>query len=202
MNSDLRYCYLIVTNPIHNTACKWTGLSVVIAMGPGNPPAVRVRGPKTVRFGSRTVLKPDPLSLGGPNLDPYPSNRGFFPGLPRLVGSNPRFCVSSLLFMVSLGYLTANRKIFTFVGQYSFQMNLLPLVLKWRETRSVPHPEHHSQWCVNDFWSCIMGNLGGNWMQTIINEILDVFQTKRDSDLLPARFWKWASTEHQRFLGL
>ena len=28
-------------------------------------------------FGSRTVLKPDPLLLGGPNLDPYPLTRGF-----------------------------------------------------------------------------------------------------------------------------
>jgi len=31
-----------------------------------------------------------------------------------------------------------------------------------------------------------MGNLGGDWMQTIINEILAVFQRKRESDMLAA----------------
>ena len=46
------------------------GLRVVLATGPGNPPAVRVRTGKTVRFGSRTVQKPDPQRLGGPNPDP------------------------------------------------------------------------------------------------------------------------------------
>ena len=30
-----------------------------------------------VRFCSRTVQKPDPLLLGGPNPDPYPLTRGF-----------------------------------------------------------------------------------------------------------------------------
>ena len=52
-------------------------LEVVLATGPGNPPAVRVWTAITGRFSSRTAQLPDPLTLGGPNPDPYPSTRGF-----------------------------------------------------------------------------------------------------------------------------
>jgi len=48
------------------TSCS----QVVLAMGPGDPPAVRVWTAKTGRLGSRPVQKPDPLTLGGPNPDP------------------------------------------------------------------------------------------------------------------------------------
>jgi len=50
---------------------------LVLATGPGNPPAVRVWTAKTGQFGSRPVQQPDLLTLGGPNPDPYPSTRGF-----------------------------------------------------------------------------------------------------------------------------
>jgi hypothetical protein len=50
---------------------------IVLATGPGNPPAVRVWTAKTGWFGSRTGQKPDPQTLGGPNPDPYPSTRVF-----------------------------------------------------------------------------------------------------------------------------
>jgi len=61
--------------------CVWTTeLSiepwVVLATGPGNPPAVRVWTAKMGRFGSRTIQKPDLQTLGGPNPDLYPSTRG------------------------------------------------------------------------------------------------------------------------------
>jgi len=56
-----------------------------------------------------------------------------------------------------------------------------------RDTR-LPHPEHDSQQHVNDFWSCIMTNLDGDWMQTIINDVLAVFQPKRESNTLAAPF--------------
>jgi hypothetical protein len=52
-------------------------LSLVLATGPGNPPAVRVWSAKMSRFGSRPGQTPDPLTLGGPNPDPYPSISGF-----------------------------------------------------------------------------------------------------------------------------
>jgi len=38
---------------------------VVLATGPGNPPAVRVLNGGSVRFGSRTGQKLDPRCLGG-----------------------------------------------------------------------------------------------------------------------------------------
>ena len=49
----------------------------MLATGPGNPPAVRVWTAKTGRFGSKPGQKPDPLTLGRPNPDPYPSTRVF-----------------------------------------------------------------------------------------------------------------------------
>jgi len=52
-------------------------MAVVLATGRGNLPAVRVWTTKTGRFSSRTVQKHDPQTLGGPNLDPYPSTHGF-----------------------------------------------------------------------------------------------------------------------------
>jgi hypothetical protein len=69
-------------------------------------------------------------------------------------------------------------------------MNLPPLKSKSKETQFLPHPEHISKWRVNEFWSCIMCNLGGNWMQMIINEVLAAFESKRDSDTLLAPFQK------------
>jgi len=49
---------------------------LVQATGAGNPPAVRVWTAETGRFGSRPIQKPEQLTLGGPNPDPYPSTRG------------------------------------------------------------------------------------------------------------------------------
>ena len=87
---------------------------LVLATGPGNPPAVRVRTGKTVQFGSRTIQKPDPQRLGGLNPDPYPSTRGICrvwlaPSVP-ISGSVFRV----FLFMVAFRYPTVNRKILTF----------------------------------------------------------------------------------------
>jgi len=88
--------------------------TIVLATGPGNPPAVRVRTGKMVRFSSGTVQKPDPQRLGGPNPDPYPSIRGccrvsLDPSVP-ISGSVFRV----FLFMVALRFPTVNRKILTF----------------------------------------------------------------------------------------
>ena len=69
---------------------------LVLATGPGNPPAVRVWTAKTGRFGSRPVQETDPLTLGGPNPDPYPSTRGF-----RRVWLDPSVPISGSAFRVS-----------------------------------------------------------------------------------------------------
>jgi len=57
--------------------CRAAPSEVVLAMGPGNLPAVGVWTRKTVRFGSRPRQNPDPQPLHGPNPYPYPSTRGF-----------------------------------------------------------------------------------------------------------------------------
>jgi len=80
-------------NSIGKGPCEWW---LVLATGPGNPPAVRVWTAKTGRFGSRTVQKPDLQTLGGPNPDPYPSTRGL-----RRVWLDPSVPISGSAFRVS-----------------------------------------------------------------------------------------------------
>jgi len=55
---------------------------------------------------------------------------------------------------------------------------------------------------VNDFWSCIIGNLNVDWLRPFINVVLAGFIGKRESNTLPAPFWIWASMECQRSLVL
>jgi hypothetical protein len=95
---------------------------IVLAVGPGNPPAVRIRTAKTVWFSSKPVRKPNPLHRGWPNPDPYPSTRGF--GQIWLDPSDP---ISSsgfwiCLFIVAFRYPIANRKILTLVYCCPFVM--------------------------------------------------------------------------------
>jgi hypothetical protein len=113
----------------------------VLATGPGNPPAVRVCTGKTVRFGSRPVQKPDPELLGGPNLYPYPSTRGFCrvwldPSVP--VSGSP-FRV--FLFIVAVIYVTVMCKILTLVHHSLYWFHWQPLYSKQGETCSLLHPE-------------------------------------------------------------
>ena len=88
--------------------------------------------------------------------------------------------------MVAFRYLTVNRKILTLVHHYLCLMYWQPLYSKQIETRSVPHPGNDCQQSVNDFWSCILGNLSGDWLQIFIKEVLAIFIGKRESDILPA----------------
>ena len=39
------------------------------------------------------------------------------------------------------------------------------------EVCSRPHPDYESQWSVKNFWSYFLGNLSGDWMQTLLNEV-------------------------------
>ena len=89
---------------------------IVLATGPGCPPAVWVRTVKTVRCASRTLQKPNPQRLGGPNPDPYLSTCRFCRvwlalSVP-ISGSGFRV----FLFMVAFRYPTVNHKILTFAN--------------------------------------------------------------------------------------
>jgi len=84
---------------------------LVLATGPGDPPAVQVWTAKTGRFGSRTVQKPNPLNLGGPILHPYPSTRGF-----RRVWLDPSVPISGSAFRVS--YLWSHSDMLLLIVKY------------------------------------------------------------------------------------
>jgi len=64
-------------------------------------------------------------------------------------------------------------------------MNWQPLYIQTRLTRLVPHPENDSQPRVNDFCSCIRGNIHGDWMQMIITDVLAVLQLETERDMAP-----------------
>jgi hypothetical protein len=69
---------------------------LVLATGPGNPPAVRVWTTKTGRFKFKPIQTPDPLTVGGPHPDPYTSTSRF-----RRVCLDPAVPISGSAFRVS-----------------------------------------------------------------------------------------------------
>jgi len=171
----------------------------VLATGVGDQPEVRVWTREMVRFGSRPIQIPNPLLLGCPNPALYLSTHRF-----RRVWPDPLGPVSSCAFwvvlcMVAFRYCTVNRKILTMVHCCSFWMYWPPLWSKNVDKRYLHHPGNEHQWYVNDFRSCILGNLSGHWMQIVITEVLASFIGKSGSDTLPAPSWKWMSNEHQPF---
>jgi len=103
--------------------------------------------------------------------------------------------------MFSSRYATGNRKILTLVCHGWFSM-YWPSEWSIRiDTRTLPHPQNESQWSVNNSWSCILGNLGGDRLQIVINEVLAAIIRKRESEMLPAPSGKWMSTECERLLA-
>jgi len=49
------------------------------------------------------------------------------------------------------------------------------------------HPwQNERQRSVNDSWSCILGNLGGDRLRIVINELFAAILDKRDGKILPA----------------
>jgi len=111
---------------------------VVLTMGPANLPAVRIWTAKTGRFSSRPVENPDPLLLGGPNPDPYPSTHKFCQlwqdPLVRICDSVSR--VSQCI--VAFRYATSNRKILAFVQRCLFWIYWPPWWSKHTEASSLP----------------------------------------------------------------
>jgi len=155
----------------------------VLAMGSGNLPAIQVWSRKTVRFGSRTFQKPDWLLHGGPNHASYPSTRGFRRDWLDPSGPISGSAFRVFLFMVAFRYPTVICKILTMVMHCHFLMNWQPSYSKQVEWRSLPHPENECHWSVNDWWSCILGNLSGAWSHVSINKCLAAFMNNWANDI-------------------
>jgi hypothetical protein len=114
---------------------------LVLATGPGNPPAVRVWTGKTVQFRSSTVQYPDLVLLGGQNPYLYPSTRGFClvwldPSVP---ASGSPFRV--VLFIVTVTYVTVMCKISTLIHHSLYLFHWQPLYSKQGETSSLLRAE-------------------------------------------------------------
>ena len=159
---------------------------VLLAKGPGDPPAFRLWNGKTVRFVSTTVQEPDRPLVGGPNPAPYPSIRGSRRGWLDLSAAFSGFAFQVVLVMVAFRYLNVNCIILTMVCQCSLWMNRPPLCSKYVVKRSLPHPENERQWSINNFRSCTLGNQSGYWLQLVITEIMASFICKHRSNTLPA----------------
>jgi len=171
-----------IENSFLNLVCPF---QVVLATGPGNPPAVYVWTGTTVRLGSRTDQQHEPLFPGGPNAALYPSICGF-----RRVWLDPSGPISGYAFrvgpfMVAFRYPTFNRKILTMVRQCSFWMYWPPLQSKYVDRRSLPHPGNERQWSVNDFRSSILDTQSRHWLQIVIIEVLASFIGESKCDTLP-----------------
>jgi len=75
--SSDKYVFLWLLCMITSWMLVHNAMRLVLTMGPGNPRTVQVWTGETVQFSSKTVQKPDPLLLGGPNLDSYPLTHRF-----------------------------------------------------------------------------------------------------------------------------
>ena len=53
------------------------------------------------------------------------------------------------------------------------------------DTRALPDPKNERQRSVNDCWSCVLGNLGGDRLDTVIYNVLAAIIAKRESEMLP-----------------
>jgi len=153
-------------------------LSLALATGPGNTPAVWVWTSRMVQFDSRTIQKPDPLLHGGQNPAPYPSPRRFCQAWLDRSSPITRSAFRVFLFRVAFSYHTVNCKILTMVLHCHFNMYWQPLYSKQVERRSLPHPENERQWTINNWWSCIQGNLSGTWSHVSINKWSAAFTRK------------------------
>jgi hypothetical protein len=52
----------------------------------------------------------------------------------------------------------------------------------------MPDPGNKCQHSLKDLKSCMLGNVSGDWMQTMIYEVLAAFIGERGSDILCGKF--------------
>jgi len=72
------------------------------------------------------------------------------------------------LFIVAFSYATANCIILTLVHNCPFLMCGPPSKSNTGETHCLAHPENQSQLLIYEFYSCILRNLSGKWMEHCI----------------------------------
>jgi len=159
---------------------------LVLATGLSTLPLIRVWTGKTSRFGSRPVQEPNPLLLGGPNANPYQSTHRFRRVWHVPLGPISGSAFRGLLCMVAFRYPTVNLKISTMVCHCSIWMYWLPYKSPNGETCTQPLPGNEHQQSVNNFWSCVLYHLTGDWLQTVITDVLASIEGKRGCDALPA----------------
>jgi len=82
----------------------------------------------------------------------------------------------------------------------SYRNSWPPLEAKQILIASLPHLENERQSCINDFWSCVLGNHTIDRLETVKMEFLAAIMGKPDWNTLPAPSWQWASTERQQLL--
>jgi hypothetical protein len=46
--------------------------------------------------------------------------------------------------------------------------------------------QNEHQWSINDSWSCVLDNLGGDRLYIVIYEVFAVFTGQKETDTLPA----------------
>jgi len=143
---------------------------LVLATGPGNPPAVRVWTTEMAWFGSKPAQKPDPLTLGGPNLDPYPSTCGFRRVWLDLSGpiSGSAFRVSHLwshsdmlLLIVKYGhwYVTVHFRRVSCLDVHNTDTHAANHILKMSVNRALTERQHSVNWASTERQQYLVLNL-------------------------------------------
>ena len=80
-----------------------------------------------------------------------------------------------LLYIFAFKYPTANCKMMSLVRHCQFLIYYPSLWTHTRDTCSMPQPENQSQWHNCYCWSCILGNLSCDLIQTFINDLSAAF---------------------------
>jgi hypothetical protein len=127
---------------------------IMLPMGPGSFPVVRVWTRKTVQFGSRPVQTPDPLLHGGRNLDPYPSTRRIcwdLLDIARNGGPNIKCWLSGFAtyFHIQISFFSSHNV--NFGTLMSISDVLASFIIRNTTASSLMHPKNKSQWRINDF---------------------------------------------------
>jgi len=84
----------------------------------------------------------------------------------------------------------------------SLKNHLPPLKVQQIAIPSLTHLEHENHRSVNNCWSCMLGNPWGDRWQTVMDEVMAAVIEQRGTDMLPAPYWRWASTERPRLLAI